>query len=127
MQHLRKISNHIFIILGFSLGATTVMVPLQHYITLGRYQHYGMGLFLFGLGYAMQFIWTWRKQTFWSRLCYACTGAFFCTVGLLFYMNPWLDWKTSAQTEDKWMLRTIFMGFYLLLGFFLLLLWLITY
>jgi hypothetical protein len=126
MQQFRKLSSF-FIVLGFVLGAVTLMVPLQHYISLGRYQHYGIAIFLFGFGYVLHSIWTWRQQSFWSRLCYSFTGVFFCSVGLLFYANPWLDWKTAVQTGEKDLLRKTYMGVYLFLGFVLVLVWLVTY
>lgn len=126
MQPPRKPFN-LFIFLGFALGAIVLMVPLQHYISMGRYQHYGISIFLFGLGYALHCVWTWRNQPMWPRICYTFTAVFFCSVGLLFYGNPWLDWKTAVQTEEKALARTVFMGIYLFLGFLLLLVWLMTY
>ena len=127
MSQLRKQSRNIFLLAGSALGAIVLMIPVQHYISLGRYQHYGMAIFMFGLGYALHCVWTWRDQTFWPRFCYAFTGAFFCSVGLLFYANPWMDWKTNVQTEEKQLLRLALSGIYLLIGFALMVVWMITF
>ena len=127
MKQITKLFENPFINLGFILAAVTVMVPLQRYMSLGRYQHYGMGLFIFGLGYTLHAIWTWSRQPFWNRACYSFTGAFFCSVGFLFFANPWLDWKTAVQTEERALLRALFLGIYLILGFLLLVVWLVAY
>ena len=127
MKQIHRVFENPFITVGLILAAVTVMVPLQHYMALGRYQHYGMGLFLFGLGYTLHAIWTWKIQPFWNRVCYSYTGLFFCSVGLLFFANPWLDWKTAVQTEERAMIRAVFLGIYLVLGLLLLLVWLIAY
>jgi uncharacterized membrane protein YidH (DUF202 family) len=119
--------RNICLVSGTALGIITLLIPLQHFMTLGRYQHYGMAVFMFGLGYILHCIWTWRGERFWPRLCYALTGAFFCSVGLLFSANPWMDWNTSVQTEEKQLFRFALSGIYLMLGFALMIVWLITY
>jgi hypothetical protein len=127
MNLKRILFRNICWLLGLAVGIIILLIPLQHYVTLGRYQHYGMAVFAFGLGYVLHCIWTWRDEDFWSRLSYALTGAFCSSVGLLFYANPWMDWKTSVQTEEKQLLRWALSGVYLILGFILMIVWLITY
>lgn len=119
--------RNICLVLSSVLGGLLLLIPLQRFVSLGRYQHYGLAVFVFGLGYILHCIWTWRGEKFWPRLCYILTGAFFCSVGLLFYANPWMDWKNSAQTEEKQLLRFALSGVYLALGFALIIIWLITY
>ncbi len=127
MRLKRTLFRNICWLLGLACAIAILMIPLQHYITLGRYQHYGMAVFVFGLGYIMHCIWTWRHETFWTRLSYALTGAFCSSLGLLFYANPWMDLKSSVQTEEKELLRWALSGVWLLLGFMLTIVWLIAY
>jgi hypothetical protein len=127
MMLKRLLFRNICWVLGLAFAIAIVMVPLQHYITLGRYQHYGMAVFVFGLGYILHCIWTWRHETLWTRLSYALTGAFCSSLGLLFYANSWMDLKSSVQTEEKQLLRWFLSGVWLLLGFMLTIVWLIAY
>jgi hypothetical protein len=127
MSLIKGISNHFFVVVGTLSGALSVIIPLQHYITLGRYQHYGIGIFLFGMGYGLHAIWTWRRQMLWPRVCYVYSALFFCSIGILFYGNPWLDWKVAIQTEERSFVRMIYLAVYLSLGIMLILIWLVAY
>jgi len=50
--------------------------------------------------------------------------AFFCSVGMFFYANSWLDTSIAEPTEEKMMLRSIFLGIYLFLAVIVAAIWL---
>ncbi len=121
----QRLQRNFFIILFAAFALLLLNIPLQHFIALGRYQHYGMAFFLLGLGYFLHTIWLWSRTRFWARISYLMIGIFFCYVGQVFYANPWLDWKTAVQTEDKVQAReqifSYFLCFVVLISIFLLL------
>lgn len=99
----------------FSAIATGVyLTPLQKYFTMGRYQHYGITISLFGLGYILQTIWSWKTFTKWARVSYLSTGVFFAIVGMTFYENPWLDARMQMQRSDQEAWKIGFVGLYVL-------------
>jgi len=115
MQKLwRKTSRHRLVIAFSALAIVIYCTPLQRYVTLGRYQHYGIAIGLFGLGYLLQTIWSWKEFSRWARRAYLATGAFSLTVGLTFFYNPWLDTKVAPQTHANDQIRPILMALYLL-------------
>jgi len=81
---------------------------------MGRYQHYGLAIGIFGMGYLLQTIWSWKVFTLWARRAYLSTGLFALTVGFTFFCNPWLDAKMSVQTNSNEITRKILMALYLL-------------
>jgi H+/Cl- antiporter ClcA len=125
MNLKRILLRNICWLLGLASAIIILLIPLQHYMPLGRYQHYGMAGFTLGLGYFLHCIWTWRDETFWTRLSYALTGLFCSSVGLLFYANPWM--ASSVQTEEKQLYRWALTGVLMIATFILLIVWLITY
>jgi hypothetical protein len=119
MQKLwRKTSRHRLVILFSAFAAVAYCVPLQKYFTMGRYQHYGLAIGLFGLGYLLQTIWSWKVFTHWARMAYLSTGIFSLTVGLTFFYNPWLDTKMALQTRANEHLRPVLMALYLLFSLY---------
>jgi hypothetical protein len=104
------------IALGAVVSILSLCVPLQHYITLGRYQHYGLAVFLFGMGYVIQTIWSWNSLSKWVRISYVMTGIFFCSVGCVFWTNTWLDSNVAVQTEDREYQRNRLLAFYVIFG-----------
>jgi hypothetical protein len=123
---IEKLKSNIFIFLGFALGWAVLVFPLQHHLTLARFQHYGIALFVFCLGYALNCLCTWRSQSFWYKLSNLLTALFFCLVSLIFYCNPWLDTRNSEQTQANNLMRAFFIAFYLAGGFVLMVSWLIA-
>jgi len=95
------------------LGVITLTVPMQHYMSLGRYQHYAMGIALFGLGYIVQLLVAWKRFPTWGRISLCLTGIFLLGVAYVFWSNPWLDWKVAVQTEGKEEFRSQLMTAYL--------------
>ncbi len=115
-----------YCMIGFfsAIAIGAYLTPLQKYFTMGRYQHYGITISIFGLGYLLQTIWSWRTFTKWARISYLSTGIFFSTVGMTFYTNPWLDSRMALQTADKEFWKTIFIGIYILITIAIVSIWL---
>jgi hypothetical protein len=114
----RKTSRHRMVIFFSVMAAAVYCVPLQKYITMGRYQHYGLAIGLFGLGYLLQTIWSWNVFTHWARMAYLSTSLFSLTVGLTFFYNPWLDTKMALQTRANEQMRPVLMALYLLFSLY---------
>jgi hypothetical protein len=120
----RKTSKYRFILVMSAVAVIALRMPLQTYMTLGRYQHIGIAIFLFGMGYVMQLIWSWRNYSKWARISNCATCAFFCSVGMFFYANSWLDTSIAAPTEEKMTLRSLFLAIYLFLAVVVAAIWL---
>ncbi|MBS1996778.1 MAG: hypothetical protein JSS86_10725, partial [Cyanobacteria bacterium SZAS LIN-2] len=69
---------------------------------------------LFGLGYLLQTIWSYKEFSTWARRAYLSTGLFSLTVGLTFFYNPWLDTKVAPQSRGNEQMRPVLMTLYLL-------------
>lgn len=105
------------------MAGTVLAVPLQLYYPLARYQHYGLAIFVWGLGHAVQAIWHWRTVGKWTRLGGICGGIYLTSLGLVFYANPWLDPRVAVQTETQENMRA-FIGYgYTFLTIPLMLVW----
>lgn len=119
----RRISKYGFILAMSILALIAFKTPLQHYISLTRYQHVGIVIFLFGMGYVMQTIWSWRVYSKWARLANIATCVFFCSVGLYFYMNTGLEAYSTDVTPKKIMVRLTHVFSYLFLALVVSLFW----
>ncbi|MDR3615559.1 MAG: hypothetical protein P4L53_18510 [Candidatus Obscuribacterales bacterium] len=109
------IRKNFFVLIGCITAPLCLSIPIQHYITLGRYQHYGMAIFLFGMGYVMHTIWTWKHSFPATRFSNCYAALFFVSIGLIFYSCPWLDPVMSVMTEEQtafrhYLIRGYFMG-----------------
>jgi len=120
----RRAQRYCMIGIFSTIATAAYLTPLQKYFTMGRYQHYGITISIFGLGYLLQTIWSWRTFTKWARISYLSTGLFFSTVGMTFYTNPWLDSRMSMQTADKEFWKTIFIAVYILITIAIVSIWL---
>jgi hypothetical protein len=119
---LKQVLSNYFLVLVFGfISLLVLLIPLQHYVSIARYEHYGISIFLFGLGCVLHTIWKWPRVRPWSRAFYASTGVFICSVGLVLYANPWLDTKTSVINEARADLRAVIIGGYVLSAFALVL------
>ncbi|MBU6452974.1 MAG: hypothetical protein KGS72_14410 [Cyanobacteria bacterium REEB67] len=120
MQNLwRKTSRHRLIILFAVLAATVYFVPLQKFITLGRFQHWGLAISLLAVGYLLQTIWSWKDFSRWARIAYLSSCLFWTIVAATFYNNPWLDSKMALQTPANEQARPFLVGGYLILFIYL--------
>jgi len=119
-----KAQRYCMIGLFSAIATGAYLTPLQKFFTMGRYQHYVITISIFGLGYLLQTIWSWRTFTKWARISYLSTGLFFSTVGMTFYTNPWLDSRMSMQTADKELWKNIFIAVYVLITLAIVSIWL---
>ena len=111
---------------GFALLAACILcIPLQHYVALGRFQHYGIAIFVFGLGYLVQGIANWPNIPRLAKWGYLATMAFFCSIGYLFMTNPWLDLRMYTTGDDQTTLRYSILSAYGVAGLFVISLWLL--
>lgn len=90
------------------------LFPLQLYWSLGRYQHYGLAIFVWGMGYILQLIWTWKFSGTWSRWSYILAGLYLTSLGLTLYANPWLEPRVALQTDIQVVLRFYISLFFML-------------
>lgn len=120
----RRTERYRIIFLFALIALAILMTPLQHSITLSRYQHWGMSILCLGCGYMSQVIWSWKNFTGWARASYLSTACYFVFVGITFYANPWLDARMSVQTEDQVQQRFLMLICYLCMSIILSAIWL---
>lgn len=99
--------------------------PLQHYITLSRFQHYGICLYVWALGFFLQTIWSWKSLTLRGRVCLLSTGCYAGIIARIFYENPWLDSNMAIQTNELCKQKMLFTFLCSLLGFIVFVFWLV--
>jgi hypothetical protein len=109
----------------FLLAFALLKFPLQHYITLSRFQHYGICLYVWSLGFFLQTIWSWRRLTVRGRTCLLTTGYYVATLAMIFYQNPWLDTRMAVVTEEQELLKGLFVLICGLFGFIVAIIWVI--
>jgi len=99
----KELQQHIISRSSLLLAAIMFVTPLQKFITLSRVQHYGICLFVAGIGHVLELVWSWRSLKRWGRLGLLATGTYMAAVGITFYSNPNLDLRegmaTVAQSE----------------------------
>lgn len=112
-QSLKR--NRVFLIFCL-LAGLIFFTPLQHYFSLGRFQHWGIAIVCFALGYIAQAATSWKVFGLWARRTYLATGIFIGSVGLTYYCNPWLDSRMSLHSSDKAFTRMMLISLNLFLG-----------
>jgi hypothetical protein len=117
--------RRIWVLMGFALLAIALLLtPLQRHISLSRFQHYGISIFTFGLGYLVQVIVSRHEVRALARLAYFATGCLFVSAGIIFMSNPGLDLQLSVSSDDQLMLRHYLIGGYGLVGLSISFVWL---
>ena len=111
-----------------SLFITVIVLylPIQSWIPFARAQHYGLGLFIWGMGYVLDTIWSWRKMTNLMRFTFASTGLYCTTLGLFCYSNPWLDSRFAVQSDYQEDLAKQVFTLYVYLGIPLTISWFVA-
>ena len=121
-----SIRKNFFVLSGFIMAPLCLSIPIQHYITLGRYQHYGMAIFLFGMGYVMHTIWTWKQSFPATRFSNCYAALFFTSIGLIFYSCPLLDPVMSVMSDEQTVFRHYLIKGYFLSALGLMIVWIIA-
>ncbi|MCC7527385.1 MAG: hypothetical protein IT342_02610 [Candidatus Melainabacteria bacterium] len=123
-QYLKETRRYHLVILFAMLSIAVWLTPVQHMISIGRFQHYALAIFLFALGYFIQAVFSWKELSRLARFAYAATGLFFASVALVFYQNPWLVDRASVAGEDKLQMRTSLLVSYMSVSIMLGIVWL---
>jgi hypothetical protein len=98
-------------------------LPLQLYFPLSRIQHYGLAVFVWGLGFMVQWVWYYKTSGKWARWSYLSGGLYLTSLGLTFYSHPWLDPKFAVQTTTQENYRLLLGLIYTGLAFPISLIW----
>jgi hypothetical protein len=124
-EFVRAPRSIIFLAVFALLAGCILCIPLQHYMPLGRFQHYGTGIFVFGLGYLVQGIANWPSIPNLAKAGYLATTTFFCSIGYLFMTNPWLDLRMCTTGDEQTSLRYNILSAYGVAGLLVVSLWLL--
>ncbi len=123
-QYLKETRRYHLVILFALISIVVWLTPLQHVVSLGRFQHYALAIFLFSCGYFIQSGFSWQELTNWGRLAYLSTGLFFASVALVFYQNPWLVDRAAVASEYQLAMRTYMLLSYMSVSIVLGIVWL---
>ncbi len=125
LAHIKKqVKQQEICLLSFIGAVALLKFPLQHHITLARFQHYGLCLYVWALGFILQTIWSWRYLSIRGRASLLATGFYIGTFALIFYESPWLDTRMAVQTDEQDILRVVYALTCAVLGFIVSGLWL---
>lgn len=102
--------------MSFLGGIAVLLTPLQRHMTLSRFQHYSLGIFVIALGCLLQAVVSWRQLSWWGRLALLSVAVYLSSFGSVCYMNPWLDWSFDLQTSLQGEMRQHFSAFFFLAG-----------
>ncbi len=123
-QYLKETRRYHLVILFALLSIAVWLTPVQHMISIGRFQHYALAIFLFALGYFIQAAFSWKELSRLARFAYVATGLFFASVAFVFYQNPWLVDRAAVAGEDKLQMRTTMLLSYMSVSIMLGIVWL---
>lgn len=108
----QRSSNHRIVFTSMLAAIGIVVSPLQRYMTLARFEKYGLAIGAIGVGYVVQLLWSWRGMSNWSRVANGAICLFFLSVAAVFYQNPWLDSHVSVQSDERLNARYWIVGGY---------------
>jgi hypothetical protein len=125
LTQIKKQIQHQEIALAmFLLALCVYKFPLQHYVTMARFQHYGICLYIWALGFVLQTVWSWKYLTARGRACLISTAFYVGVFAIIFYQSPWLDIRMAVQTEENEMMRMMYAALCAFLGFIVCIFWL---
>lgn len=105
MRHVRHLE--VLLLMMIMAGAIRLF-PLQHHITLSRYQHWAIALYVWGAGFFLQAAWSWRRLSKVGRAALVSAGTYVLGSAMVLYANPWLDPSIALQTQDQESSRFLF-------------------
>jgi hypothetical protein len=112
------------VLVAMLLAVVVLNIPLQHYMTLARFQHYGICVWIWASGYLFQLALCWRRLRLWGRVTLSIACFYLAMFGLVIYTNPWLDPRVQLETNVQGSLRQDFAFGFLALGIILFFAWL---
>jgi hypothetical protein len=102
MNRLWRNSSRYRIIVIFALaGLAFLLVPVQKFVTIDRYQHHAASFCIFAVGCLLQTAASWRYLSKWGRSSYLSTSAYFLALSVVLFFNPWLDTTVSIQPTGE--------------------------
>lgn len=116
-------STELICLIGFFLACLLLMIPLQKFISLSRFQHYGLACFIFGSSYFFQGLVSWHSIKKWGRRSYLISAIFFVSVAVFFLTSPWLDSRISLQTEEQKLFTRVMTGNFCLVAILVVYVW----
>lgn len=94
----RQIRHHEMVLITGLIALSILLFPLQKHIPLSRFEHYGMSIYVWALGFIAQVAVSWRILSPLGRASYISAAIYLGTFGATIYNNPWLDRHISLQT-----------------------------
>jgi hypothetical protein len=89
LRALREnIRHREILLLSMVVAVVLLQTPLQHYMTLSRFQHYAIGVFAVATGFLLQMVIAWRGLSLWGRLAMLASALYLGAFGLVCYQNP---------------------------------------
>jgi len=104
---VRTIKEEAVVLTAVAIGLAVVAFPLQQHISLGRLQHYGLGLVCVGFGYIVQTVWSWKLMKRWTRIGHLTAGLYISAAALTIYSNPWLEPRMAVRTQEQENMRSL--------------------
>lgn len=95
------------------LALIVLFLKPQHYVSISRFQHYGLAITIFSAGYILESVFTAKRLNKWAKGSYLSTGLLFAALGITFWHCPWLDTSISVQTMETDGIRGILIICYL--------------
>lgn len=100
-----NLRHQLVVVVSFALAIGLLFFPLQHYMTLARFQHYGICLAVWAAGFFLQTLVSWRRLGAWGRGYLGVSTLYMALFAGVLYTNPWLDPRVQLETDVQGSLR----------------------
>lgn len=98
---MKQVRHLELLMLMMLLAGAIRIFPLQHHISLSRYQHWGIALYVWGIGFFIQAAWSWRRLSNIGKASLVAAGVYVLSSATVLYSNPWLDTSISLQLAEQ--------------------------
>lgn len=98
---MRQIRHLELLMLMMLLAGAVRLFPLQHHISLSRYQHWAIALYVWGIGFFIQAAWSWKRLSKIGKASLVAAGVYVLSSAAALYSNPWLDSSISLQFAEQ--------------------------
>lgn len=124
MKSLWQSTSRCRLIIFFAVIAMAVLVVhVQNFIPVSRFQHYGLSLLIFGVGWLLETVFSFRKLSKWAKVSYISTCLYFLSIGFVYYCNAWLGHRISIATEDNMRTERFLVITYMVFSIYLAAVW----
>ncbi len=107
------------VLLFAAIALAVFFTHVQNYMPISRFQHYGLSLLIFGCGWLLETLLSYKKLNKWARMSYVSTCLYFLTIGGVYFGNAWLGHRISIATEDNMRTERILMITYFIFSMYL--------